>query len=154
MTEAGQLPEPSKLLRVGSYFLFLLSLISLAFVARYGDLGDFSFFGYAVLLGGPPGLVLDFHTNWPWLGNLALFAAWLALGQRWNMIAGILGAIALVAGACFFAVSMVTYDYESGLPDKIFHLGPGFWLWIASMLCALFAAILQFRAKRSWLEAE
>jgi hypothetical protein len=154
MTEETQLARLCKLLRTGSYVLFFLSLVSTAFIAQYGGLGQVSYRGFAVLLTGPLGLVLDFHTNWPWLGNLALFAAWLALGLRANIIGGTLGTIALIAGARFFSVSMVTFDYESGMPDKIASFGPGFWLWIASILCALAAAIFQMREKRSWWDTE
>lgn len=154
MTEATPLAKLCKLLRTGSYVLFFLSLVSTAFIAQYGGLGHVSYRGFEVLLIGPLGLLLDFRTNWPWLGNLALFAAWLALGLRANIIGGTLGTIALIAGVRFFAVAMVTYDYESGMPDKVASFGLGFWLWIASVLCALSAAIFQLREKRSWLEAE
>ena len=110
VTDGKRLPEPAKLLRMGSYILFLLSLVSIAFVAQYGGHEQHTFFGGEVLITGPLGLKLDFRTNWPWLGNLALFCASLALYVRANVVAGIFAAMALVTGVWFFAVSMVTSD--------------------------------------------
>jgi hypothetical protein len=123
----------SEILRVLSYVLFLLSLIAVA-VNRAR--------GYQILLYGPVGLVW-FSVNWPWLGNPALFAAWVTLAKRANTTAAVFSTAALVAAARVFSIPELISDYESGGADKIEYLGPGYWLWSASMVCALIAALIR-----------
>jgi hypothetical protein len=124
-----------------SYVLFLLSLIAVAFPTQYA--GYHSYYrGYQILLDGVFGL-LWFSVNWPWLGNLALFAAWVSLAKRANVTAAVFSTAAVVAAARVFLVPQYMYDYESGMADKIEYLGPGYWLWSASMACALLAALIR-----------
>jgi hypothetical protein len=131
-TERSWRVRLSEVFRVLSYVLFLSSLVAVAFNhAR----------GYQILLNGLFGLVW-FSANWPWLGNLALFAAWVSLAKRANITAAVFSAAALVAASRVFSFPKFMYDYESGMADKIEYFGPGYWLWSASMVCALLAALM------------
>jgi hypothetical protein len=131
----------SEIFRMLSYFLFLSSLIAIAFPTQYA--GYYGYYrGYEILMLGPLGL-LWFSTNWPWLGNLALFAAWVSLAKRANITATLFSSAAAVAAARVFLVPTYMYDYESGMADKIEYLGPGYWFWSASMACALIAAFIR-----------
>lgn len=128
----------SGVFRVLSYVLFLLSLIAVALNRARG---------YEILLSGPFGLVW-FSVNWPWLGNPALFAAWVSLAKRANITAAVFSAAALVAASRVFSVPKLMYDYESGMADKIEYFGPGYWLWLASMVCALLAALIRLSMRK------
>jgi hypothetical protein len=131
----------SEIFRVGSYVLFLLSLFAVAFPTQYA--GYHSYYrGYQILLYGLFGLVW-FSVNWPWLGNLALFAAWVSLAKRANITAAAFSTAALVAASRVLSVPQFMYDYESGGADKIEYLDSGYWLWSASMACALLAALIR-----------
>ena len=139
-TERGWRFYPSEIFRVLSYVLFLSSLVAVAYPTQYAGYHGYVR-GYQVLVGGLFGLVW-FSVNWPWLGNLALFAAWVSLAKRANITAAIFGTAALVAASRVYWVPKFMYDYESGLADKIEYFGPGYWLWLASMVCALLAALI------------
>jgi hypothetical protein len=76
------------------------------------------------------------------LENLALFAAWVSLAKRANIVAAVFSTAASVAASRVFSFPKFIYDYESGLPDKIEYFGPGYWFWLASMACALLAALM------------
>lgn len=127
----------SEIFRVLSYLLFLLCLFAAAFLAQHN--AEY-IRGYQVLLYGVLGL-LWFSVNWPWLGNLALFAAWVSLATRSNITATVFSAAAIVAAARVLLVPELA-SYESGTVE-IEHFGPGYWLWSASMVCALLAALIR-----------
>jgi hypothetical protein len=135
----------SEIFRVLSYVLFLSSLVAVAFPTQYA--GYYSYYrGYEVLLYGLFG-VLWFSVNWPWLGNLALFAAWVSLAKRANITAAVFSTAALITASRVFAVPQFASDYKSGMADKIEYFGLGYWLWLASMVCALLAALIRLRIR-------
>jgi hypothetical protein len=141
-TERGWRFYLSEIFRALSYVLFPLSLVAVAFPTQYAGYDSY-YRGYEVLLYGLFGL-LWFSVNWPWLGNLALFAAWVSLAKRANITAAVFSTAALVAASRVFWVPQFAYDYKSGMADKIEFFGPGYWFWLTSMVCALLAALIRF----------
>jgi hypothetical protein len=129
-----------------SYFLFLSSLIAVAFPTQYAGYHGY-YRGYRILVFGWLGL-LWFSTDWPWLGNLALFAAWVALAKQAKITAVVFSTAAAVAAARVFLVPEYMHDYESGMADKIEYPGPGYWLGPASMVCMLFAALIRLNMRK------
>jgi hypothetical protein len=68
--------------------------------------------------------------------------AWVSLAKRANITAAIFSIAALVAASRIQWVPKFMYDYESGMADKIEYFGPGYWLWLTSMVCALLATLM------------
>jgi hypothetical protein len=123
---------------IASLASFLLCLPLSAFVVR----GETSYLGFKVLVSGPMALLVAFKTHWPWLANPALTAAWLALYFRAAAAAAIFAGAAVLSAAYFWAFPGIM-DNEGSVVVLVSSLGPGYWFWLASTLCALAAALIQ-----------
>jgi hypothetical protein len=103
-----------------------------------GKCGDWP--GWAALVFGAL-LVGATDANTVWLANPLLAVAWLCiwLDQRWVALAFALGALALALA--FMSFKMVVTN-EGGVPLAVTGYSTGYWVWIASMVLTVVAALL------------
>lgn len=73
-------------------------------------------------------------ANFTWIANIFLFVAWMGIIESGRVFAVrfALGAVA-VAGTFLACHTVVTGEDGGGHP---IHYLPGYWLWLASMVCA------------------
>ncbi len=113
-----------------SVFLFAASLTQDAFCVS-GICSDWP--GWSILLFG----VLSSQASW--FANPLLLAAWIAALFARRVPALILSVAALALGASFmFETTVITN--EAGMANPVTGLREGYWLWLASMAMAVFAA--------------
>jgi hypothetical protein len=114
-----------------SVILFAASLTEEAFCVS-GICSDWP--GWSILLFGALG-----HASW--FANPLLGASWIASLFSRRVPALILALAALVlAGSFLFETSVVTN--EAGMANPVTGLREGYWLWLASMVCAVIAGVL------------
>ncbi|WP_425066908.1 hypothetical protein [Reyranella sp.] len=112
-----------------SVVLFAASLRQDAFCVS-GICSDWQ--GWNILLFGALG-----HTSW--FANPLLLASWIAALFARRLPALVLSLAALGLAASFmFETSVITN--EAGMANPITGLREGYWLWLASMVCAVIAA--------------
>src|SRR6476620_2077493 len=69
-------------------------------------------------------------------------------GQAGKHYGQVFSTAAVIAAARVLFVPKFMYDYKSGMADKIEYFGPGYWLWSASMVCAVLAALIRLSMKK------
>ena len=112
-----------------SVILFAESLLHDAFCVS-GICSDWT--GWSILLYGALG-----HASW--FANPLLLASWIAALFARRIPALILSLAALGLAASFmFETSVITN--EAVMANPITGLREGYWLWLASMVCAVIAA--------------
>ena len=118
---------------------FLLYLLCLPFEAfcQSGQCSDWP--AYAILLFGPLGLLASV-TNWTWLANPALFAAWVAqvLGAR--IVSAALSSAAFVIALCFLFQHEIMTN-EAGTLSPITGYKIGYWIWLSSIAVFCFGTM-------------
>lgn len=103
--------------------------------------------GYAVLLVGALAIGVG-PANLAWLANPLALVAWVAIvaGRRWPAL--LLSAAALLVAASFMLAETVVTN-EAGIANPVTGLGPGYWLWLASLAITGLAAATASRAAPS-----
>ena len=92
--------------------------------------------GYGILLFGPLGMLLS-STNWTWVANPILLAAWIMLGVGARILSAVLSLAAFVIAISFmFQLEIMTN--ASGHLFAVTCYRFGYWLWLSSMaVCCL-----------------
>ena len=93
---------------------------------------------FILLVGGVPHSL----ANLTWFANPVLFASWVATGVRFKKTGLVLALCALVIAASFIGFSGKVVIDATGVPKPV-QLGPGYFLWLISMLAACFAWFLR-----------
>jgi hypothetical protein len=99
--------------------------------------------GFGALLLGLGGLLVPSPGNLTWLANPLLFASWIAVLNGSGKVAIRLSLAALAFSALFLVARTVIG--EKG-PMDITCLGPGYWLWLASIAAANISAFVTYLA--------
>jgi hypothetical protein len=99
-------------------------------------------FGIMYLLVGWAGMFMpQFPAHWAWLANVSLFATWRVVAVGAYVPARILSLVSLALAVLYrFCSEAVTN--EGGVPTPISSYGPGYYLWLGSMVAATFAAFV------------
>ena len=118
-----------------SLLLYLLCLPFDAFCVS----GQCSEPGYSIVLFGPLGLLLSI-TNWTWLANPTLFAAWITqvLGAR-ILSAALSWAAFVIAISFLFQRDIMTN--EAGILFPITGYKIGYWIWLSSIAVCCFGSM-------------
>jgi hypothetical protein len=91
-----------------------------------------------------------FWANMTWLANPLLVVGWFRIwfDKRWASILFCLAAtITAGAFALMPKVLIPLNEMAPGVQTAITSLGPGYWVWLASIVTALVAALLNLRIK-------
>jgi hypothetical protein len=143
--EAPQLP--AKLTTSRSRFLWVIGAVGLFGVACFLPAlkfpGENNFWpGGATFCMGFLGFLVG---EFGWLANFALIASWISMALAHYKTALVLSAIALLLALDTFALYVIAVPAdESGTnpPVHLQSLGPGFWLWLTSILVIVAGAFL------------
>ena len=96
--------------------------------------------GWAILLIGGLGVIIGNVANFAWLCNLLLIASWALLIDKKSGRA-VLCSVAALLGAALFLLCQTVVVSEGGGPGyHIDSVGPGYWLWLGSMLVTVLAS--------------
>jgi hypothetical protein len=92
-----------------------------------------------VLMGGFG--LLSTPANFVWCANLTVWMSWTYLKKGNIRRAKVFTSVSLaIAGAYLFCDKIV--DNEGGVAVSIHGYGPGYWVWLASMMAAFLGAFL------------
>ncbi|MBV9912937.1 MAG: hypothetical protein JOZ93_10170 [Sinobacteraceae bacterium] len=116
---------------MGSALLYLAALLTPALRVDSGVVAS----GSTLLLHGWRGLA-DGYVEW--LANPLLLLGWLAVVRRWLHAAFALGLAALGLMLLFLGRGPLHWASQPG--THVVHRAVGFWLWVASAACVLYAA--------------
>jgi hypothetical protein len=126
-----------------------LSLItfagSLALPAFYTDWNSARIPGVSLLLCGCLGLLV---ANVAWLANPALILSWILLRKADSPLAPLLFAVMALPCALSFLLQKKIMMDEAGHYGNIIGYGPGYWLWITSILLVIVASVVALRRDR------
>jgi hypothetical protein len=124
-----------KILIAASVVLFLVSLTQTGFYLGEEERDDSP--GWLIILIG--WLAVFTHDSVAWLANPLLLLTWFAaliVGSR-------RAAIVLAAASTLLALSFLFCESMSlGPRPKVITLGPGYWIWLASIAVALVASMM------------
>jgi hypothetical protein len=117
--------------------MLILSIILYALSLMLPGIGDIP--GWLILLvGGLPHSL----ANATWFANPVLFASWIATGVHFKKTGAVLALCALVIAASFTGLSGKVVMDATGIPKAV-QVGPGYFLWLMSMLAASLAWFLR-----------
>jgi hypothetical protein len=145
--DKGPYEEVASLIKSPKSWLFIslfVYIFCLPFTAFHiggdhiGGYGDYS--GYKALIGGWPGLFVGVPADRVWLANPLLFASWVFILLKKKRVTAFLSVAAFLTGASFSlfkTVAVVPMVFNS----PITGYDTGYWLWLASMACAVVGAI-------------
>jgi hypothetical protein len=136
----------SRILLILSILLFVASLFLDAFYTSQENPRSWSL-GFGLLVCGWLGL---FDGIVAWLANPLLLAAWILLLLRWprGIWPLVFAVAALALALSFLRVDDLMVD-EAGGRAMVTGYGPGYWVWMSSMLVACVAALLKPRFEPS-----
>ena len=96
--------------------------------------------GYGILLFGPLGLFVSFATNWTWLANPTLFAAWIMHLVGAKIMSAILSLAAFAIAVSFLFQREIMVN-EAGLLLPITGYRIGYWIWLSSIAVSCFGSM-------------
>lgn len=130
-----------------SVALYIASLSSTAFCTDPKHLQgktDGCYVGLEALLWGTLGLLTPSPANLTWIANLVLLSSWGFILVGMKKASASLCFIALLVAASFVVMTTIRRppaDMTPAIDYPITSLAIGYWLWLASMGCALVAAL-------------
>jgi hypothetical protein len=131
----------SKILIATSVAFFLASLTQTGFYL--GEENRNAFPGWGIVLMGWLGVIS--HQNVAWLANPALFFCWLATVSGSRRVAIGFSLTSTLLALSFFLCETMTASAANDDP-KFITIGPGYWIWLASIATAFTACVVPFRS--------
>ena len=119
-----------------SLLLYLLCLPFDAFCVQ-GECSGWP--GYGILIFGPLGLLAS-PTNWTWLANPILLAAWMMLAVQARILSAPLSLAAFVIAISFLFQREIMTN-EAGILFPITGYRIGYWIWLSSIAVCFLGSI-------------